>query len=257
MEQPLIIRLHPNAVIHERQDGVWFQSDSSVVFQHHEMSRMSELVAVFLHHLRGGFTAIRKVGYRYLQRQPDGRFVHLLHMRAARRSDPEPRCRTLLLETEMAVDNSESDSESDSEYSASTGSSSSDGVEGDDFVPETTTGAGCSRYVLLAPPQIPRLDDVPCFFQQLDLNEGPCDDPLKEEMCNDYNTDGGAELRVSHRMRNQAAVQTAVKNYSIRRNAEYRVIESDRTKYHCRCKHAEDGCSWRIRVALRQNFGYW
>ncbi|MED6225247.1 hypothetical protein PIB30_091848 [Stylosanthes scabra] len=37
-----------------------------------------ELQAVFLYHLRGEFTEIRKVGYRYLQRQPDGRFVHLL-----------------------------------------------------------------------------------------------------------------------------------------------------------------------------------
>ncbi|MED6176922.1 hypothetical protein PIB30_092975 [Stylosanthes scabra] len=78
MDQPLVIRLHPNAVIHERQDGVWFQSDSQVVFQHPDMSTMSELVAVFLHHLGGRFTAIRKVGYHFLRRQPDGRFVNLL-----------------------------------------------------------------------------------------------------------------------------------------------------------------------------------
>ncbi|MED6112093.1 hypothetical protein PIB30_058620 [Stylosanthes scabra] len=39
---------------------------------------MAELQAVFLYHLGGGFREIRKVGYRYLQRQPDGRFLHLL-----------------------------------------------------------------------------------------------------------------------------------------------------------------------------------
>ncbi|MED6152099.1 hypothetical protein PIB30_088741, partial [Stylosanthes scabra] len=39
---------------------------------------MSELEAVFLYNLGDGFTEIRKVGYRYLQRQPNGRFVHLL-----------------------------------------------------------------------------------------------------------------------------------------------------------------------------------
>ncbi|MED6109716.1 hypothetical protein PIB30_036177 [Stylosanthes scabra] len=39
---------------------------------------MAELQAVFLYHLGGGFKEIRKVGYRYLQRQPDGRFLHLL-----------------------------------------------------------------------------------------------------------------------------------------------------------------------------------
>ncbi|MED6225938.1 hypothetical protein PIB30_098385, partial [Stylosanthes scabra] len=60
--QPLVIRLQPNAVAHERQDGVWFQSDSPVVFQHAEISTMVELHAVFLYHLGGGFTGIRKVG---------------------------------------------------------------------------------------------------------------------------------------------------------------------------------------------------
>ncbi|MED6224674.1 hypothetical protein PIB30_086344 [Stylosanthes scabra] len=68
---------HPEAASLAR-DGVWFQSDSPVVFQHADISTMSELVAVFLYNLGGGFTEIRKVGYRYLQRQPNGRFVHLL-----------------------------------------------------------------------------------------------------------------------------------------------------------------------------------
>ncbi|MED6187431.1 hypothetical protein PIB30_076415 [Stylosanthes scabra] len=76
--QPLVIWLHPNAVAHERQDGVWFQSNSPVVFQHADISTMAELHAVFLYHLGGGFTEIRKIGYRYLQRQPYGRFLHLL-----------------------------------------------------------------------------------------------------------------------------------------------------------------------------------
>ncbi|MED6124413.1 hypothetical protein PIB30_058670 [Stylosanthes scabra] len=39
---------------------------------------MAELQAAFLYHLGGGFTEIRKVGYHYLQRQPDRRFLHLL-----------------------------------------------------------------------------------------------------------------------------------------------------------------------------------
>ncbi|MED6181565.1 hypothetical protein PIB30_020486 [Stylosanthes scabra] len=167
--------VHPNAVVHERQDGVWFQSDSPVVFQHLDMSTMSELVAVFLHPLGGGFTTIRRVGYRFLRRQPDGRFVNLLvwlfndeHVRVTfrchRRLMPQyvmdflvevgvsaqgpPVAATLVRtvapssppEAEMSVDNSESDSE----YSESTGSSSSDGAEGADCIPETTAGAGSS-----------------------------------------------------------------------------------------------------------------
>ncbi|MED6173888.1 hypothetical protein PIB30_063917 [Stylosanthes scabra] len=78
MDQPLIIRLHTNAVIHERQDGIWFQSDSSMLFQHVDISIMLELFQVFLYNLRCGFREIRKVRYRFLSRQPNGRFVHLL-----------------------------------------------------------------------------------------------------------------------------------------------------------------------------------
>ncbi|XP_025676932.1 uncharacterized protein [Arachis hypogaea] len=46
-------------------------------------------------------------------------------------------------------------------------------------------------------------------------------------------------------------------NYSIRRSAEYRVIESDWLKYHVQCRQAENECQWSLRVALRQNLGYW
>ncbi|MED6210797.1 hypothetical protein PIB30_067524 [Stylosanthes scabra] len=137
-----------------------------------------------------------------------------------------------------------------------TTASSSEAQEGGAGGPETRS-ATHTRHVLPAPSPIPRVEDVPCYFQQLDLDEGVSSDPLNSGISNDYNTDRGAEIRIGHRMRNRKAVQTAVKNYSIRRNAEYRVIESDRIKYHCRCKHAADGCPWSIRVALKQNLSYW
>ncbi|MED6211934.1 hypothetical protein PIB30_078346 [Stylosanthes scabra] len=217
--QPLVIRLHPNAVAHERQDGVWFQSDSPVVFQHADISTMSELQAVFLYHLGGGFTEIRKVGYRYLQRQPNGRFVHLLvwlfndeHVRVTfgchHRLMPQhvmdflfevsripaglPVAATPVRiaepptpETDAAMGHSESE-EDDSDYAMST-ASSSDAQEGG----AETRSASCPHYILPAPPPIPRVEDVPCFFQQLDLDEGACSDPLNTGMGNDYNMDGG------------------------------------------------------------------
>ncbi|MED6199375.1 hypothetical protein PIB30_075369 [Stylosanthes scabra] len=190
--QPLLIRLHPNAAVHERQDGVWFQSNSPVVFQHADISTMSELEAVFLYNLGGGFTEIRKVGYRYLQRQPNGRFVHLLVGRIpagllvavtpVRIAEPPA------LEIEAAMGHSEED---DSDYAMST-TSSSDAQEGGEGGAETRS-ASCPRYILLAPPPIPRVEDVPCFFQQLDLDDGACSDPLKAGMGNDYNTDAGGQ----------------------------------------------------------------
>ncbi|MED6217417.1 hypothetical protein PIB30_017477 [Stylosanthes scabra] len=78
--------------------------------------------------------------------------------------------------------------------------------------------------------------------RQLDLDAMRISDPLQAGLADYYNTDGGVEFRVGHWLRNQEAVHMAVKNYNVRRNAEYRVVESDRIKYHCRCKHAVDGC---------------
>ncbi|MED6209585.1 hypothetical protein PIB30_056156, partial [Stylosanthes scabra] len=70
------------------------------------------------------------------------------------------------------------------------------------------------------------------------------------------NLDGGEEFRVGHRFSCREAVHMAVKNYNIRRAAEYRVLESDQYKYVCRCKQQEAGCPWRVRVAMRTNHGY-
>ncbi|MED6150434.1 hypothetical protein PIB30_072290 [Stylosanthes scabra] len=260
MDQPLIIWLHPNAVIHERQDETRFQSDSPVLFQHTDISTMSELVQVFLYNIGCEFREIRKVGYRFISRQPNGRFVHLLvwlfndeHVRVTFgchrilmpqhvmdflvevgkagspcgppvAATPVRIAELSMSDTEIAMDNLESNSD----YDASTGSSS-DCQEGGEYILDTPS-TGRPHYILPTLPPIPRLEDVPYFFQQLDLDEGACVDPLKAGMCNDYNTDSGAELRVGHRMRNREAVQTAVKNYSIRRNVEYRVVESDRIK---------------------------
>ncbi|MED6151138.1 hypothetical protein PIB30_079408 [Stylosanthes scabra] len=91
-------------------------------------------------------------------------------------------------ETEEAMGQSESE-EDDSDYATST-ASSSDAQEGGEGGAETLP-ASCPRYILPAPPPIPRVEDVPCFFQQLDLDEGASSDPLNAGMGNNYNTDGG------------------------------------------------------------------
>ncbi|RYR20931.1 hypothetical protein Ahy_B03g066159 [Arachis hypogaea] len=71
--------------------------------------------------------------------------------------------------------------------------------------------------------------------------------------ADDYNTDGGVEFRVGHRFRNREVVLQGVKNYSIWRSAEYRVVESDRLKYHVRCRRFTDSYPWSLHVTLRQN----
>ncbi|XP_072076601.1 uncharacterized protein [Arachis hypogaea] len=50
--------------------------------------------------------------------------------------------------------------------------------------------------------------------------------------ADDYNTDSGVEFRIGHKFRSREGVLQGVKNYSIQKSAEYRVVESDRLKYH-------------------------
>ncbi|MED6175304.1 hypothetical protein PIB30_077138 [Stylosanthes scabra] len=103
-------------------------------------------------------------------------------------------------------------------------------MEEDDEVSNTPMVGG-PRLILPAPLPIPDLANVPSYFQQLDIDERHVEDPTLESVAVEYNKDGGAEFMVGHRMRNRDIVLMAVKNYSIRRNAEYRVIESDRLNY--------------------------
>ncbi|MED6210791.1 hypothetical protein PIB30_067448 [Stylosanthes scabra] len=149
----------------------------------------------------------------------------------------------------MCVYNSGDDSDYEDESSYAS-------TEEDEEVSNTPTVGG-PRLILPTSLPIPNLADVPSYFQQLDIDERYVEDPTMESVAVEYNTDGGAEFMVGHRMRNRDTVLMAVKNYIIRRNAEYRVVESDRLKCHCRCKHHTAGCPWMIRVALRQNLGYW
>ncbi|MED6141145.1 hypothetical protein PIB30_100406, partial [Stylosanthes scabra] len=55
--------------------------------------------------------------------------------------------------------------ESDSDYTASSGSSSNC-QEGGECIPDTPATRR-PRYILPAPPPIPQLADVPCFFSNL------------------------------------------------------------------------------------------
>ncbi|XP_057755411.1 uncharacterized protein LOC130974552 [Arachis stenosperma] len=63
------------------------------------------------------------------------------------------------------------------------------------------------------------------------------------------------EIRQSFQSKDEAVL--SVKDYSIRRGVEYRVIESDHLKYHGKCKEFGKGCTWLIRVALRARKGTW
>ncbi|XP_025634180.1 uncharacterized protein [Arachis hypogaea] len=56
---------------------------------------------------------------------------------------------------------------------------------------------------------------------------------------------------------NKDEVVLSVKDYSICRGVEYRVLESDHLKYHEKCKDFGKGCSWLIPNLLRARKGTW
>ncbi|XP_072061930.1 uncharacterized protein [Arachis hypogaea] len=121
----------------------------------------------------------------------------------------------------------EGEEESDEDYVAD--SETSDGGDEDEFLSETPAGA-VPRHVLPPPQLIPALSVVPSHFHSLDLDAMHERIPVSDTCGVDYNLDGGVEFQVRHKFRSWEAVLQSVKNYSIRRSAEYRVVESDRLK---------------------------
>ncbi|XP_057740335.1 uncharacterized protein LOC130957498 [Arachis stenosperma] len=65
------------------------------------------------------------------------------------------------------------------------------------------------------------------------------------------------EFQIGQSFQSKDEAVLSVKDYSIRRGVEYRVIELDHLKYHGKCKEFGKGCSWLIRVALRARKGTW
>ncbi|XP_057719362.1 uncharacterized protein LOC130933764 [Arachis stenosperma] len=72
-------------------------------------------------------------------------------------------------------------------------------------------------------------------------------------------TIGGSstEFQIGQSFRNKDEAMLSVKDYSIRRGIEYRVIELDHFKYHGKCKEFGKGCTWLIRVELCARKGTW
>ncbi|MED6158871.1 hypothetical protein PIB30_037047 [Stylosanthes scabra] len=254
--------VHPNVVIVRRENGASFESSAPVMFAH---TRVDTLAITADNRLEyRPFWISKKNSHVWMtfevhKRVMDGKvmefFAEVRHVGSSNRvrlpgpsTDPAPSHVLALEDVAMRDYNSGEDSDYEEE-------SSCHSTKEDEEVPNTPDG--CPRLVLPTPLPIPDLAQVPCFFQQLNIDVRHVEDTTMEAVDVEYHTDGGAEFMVGHRMRNREVVLMAVKNYSIRRNAEYKVVESDRLKYHCRCKHHAAECPWMIRVALRQNLGYW
>ncbi|XP_057756981.1 uncharacterized protein LOC130976204 [Arachis stenosperma] len=69
------------------------------------------------------------------------------------------------------------------------------------------------------------------------------------------NTSGKFQIDQSFQTKEEAVM--SIKDYSICCGVQYQVMESNHLKYVGRCKEFGNGCTWMIRVALRQRKGYW
>ncbi|RYR47241.1 hypothetical protein Ahy_A07g033196 [Arachis hypogaea] len=166
-----------------------------------------------------------------------GGSVHLTYVQDDRPLAPP------LIHIAIPVDEAEEgEEESDDDYVVdSVDSDSSDGDDEDGFFPETP-GQTVPHHVLPPPHPIPALSAVPGHYYSLDLDAMHERTLFPDTGEEEYNLDGGVEFRVGHRFKSREAVLQGMKNYSIRRSAEYRVIESDRLKYHVQCRQANNGC---------------
>ncbi|RYQ80079.1 hypothetical protein Ahy_Scaffold1g106730 isoform G [Arachis hypogaea] len=254
-------------------NGVTFECENSILLRTQRVSMLSELKSLILSNF-GGIEAreVRRIGYKLLANMGNRvfrfrqfrllgdehvRLMFDIHGRIMAEQDDRPLAPPPIHLAIPVDEAEEGDEELNEEYMAnSANSDSSERGDEEEFVPETLAQT-VAHHVLPPPHPIPTLSAVPSHYHSLDLDAMHERTPFSNTGEKDYNLDSGVEFRVGHRFKCRDAVLQGVKNYSICRSVEYRVIESDRLKYHVQCRQAANGCQWSLCVALRQNFGYW
>ncbi|MED6113364.1 hypothetical protein PIB30_070058 [Stylosanthes scabra] len=241
----VVLTLYPNGEMGRDSGGIWFRSATPVVFQMQLVNTLEELKAVILRNMgvAGGTMLVRQVAYRLLNIFPPNQYETrevmelLTEMQIVDNDVGGPSssaggaasvipCLPIHFAAPDASMQLElnSDEGSDEDFVGDT-DDSSEISDGSEFVPESQ----CRRdFLLPAPTPIPDLSSVSSHFHTLHLHDMG-EEPKKGfgGGSDDYDVDGGQEFRVGHHFSTREVVQMAVKNYSIRRAFEYRVVESD------------------------------
>ncbi|XP_057739895.1 uncharacterized protein LOC130957003 [Arachis stenosperma] len=68
---------------------------------------------------------------------------------------------------------------------------------------------------------------------------------------------GMTEFQVGQQFQDKDEALLSVKTYSIHRGIQYKVVESDYRRYVGKCSEFGNGCTWLIRLSLRQRKGIW
>ncbi|XP_015947428.1 uncharacterized protein LOC107472490 [Arachis duranensis] len=238
----LVVCVYPNCRMRNSDNRVIFECENSLLLHTRCISLLSELKSLILTNLDGiGRREIGRVEYRLLASLGSGVFRFRLFRL---QGDEQVRLMFDIHGRIMA--------EQVMELSAEVGD-----VGGGGFVHSTFV----QDYPPLAPPPIhvsSSVKDMEDWRWGRKTSTKMHDKSLFSNTGEEYyNLDGWVEIRADHRFKCRDAVMQGVKNYSIRRSAEYRVVKSDRLKYHVYCRQAANGCPWSLHVALRQNLEYW
>ncbi|XP_072082103.1 uncharacterized protein [Arachis hypogaea] len=101
----------------------------------------------------------------------------------------------------------------------------------------------------------------PPHFSSLDLDAMRHDEnPRQTAGFGARDTEGSAgmtEFQVGQQFQDKDEALLSVKTYSIRRGVQYKVVESDYHRYVGKCSEFGNGCTWLIRLSLRQRKGIW
>ncbi|RYR21930.1 hypothetical protein Ahy_B03g067219 isoform I [Arachis hypogaea] len=101
----------------------------------------------------------------------------------------------------------------------------------------------------------------PPYFSSLDLDAMRHDEnpgqPAGFGARDTKGSSGMTEFQVGQQFQDKDEALLSVKTYSIRRGVQYKVVESDYRRYVGKCSEFGNGCTWLIRLSLRQRKGIW
>ncbi|RYR68570.1 hypothetical protein Ahy_A03g015054 isoform G [Arachis hypogaea] len=136
-----------------------------------------------------------------------------------------------------------------------------DDVEPDMIDDDSGNDIGASEPALAVCGSSSGTQQYPPHFSSLDL------DAMRQEGVSRHSVGFGArdtegtadltEFQVGQQFQDKEQALLSVKTYSIRRGVQYKVIESDYRRYVGKCSEFGNGCTWLIRLSLRQRKGIW
>ncbi|XP_020999640.1 uncharacterized protein LOC110281604 [Arachis duranensis] len=141
------------------------------------------------------------------------------------------------------------------------GDADEDDVEPDMIDDDSGDDIGASEPALAVGGSSTGTQQYPPHFSSLDLDamrqDGVSGHSVGFRARDAEGTAGLSEFQVGQQFQDKDEALLSVKTYSIRRGVQYKVVESDYRRYMGKCSEFGNGCTWLIRLSLRQRKGIW